>query len=47
MSPRSHTRKHKEMDVSQNLTSLNVTDQQLQTVRAALDQVEAALPGLL
>ena len=47
MSPRSHTRKHKEMDVSQNLISLDVTDQQLQTVRAALDQIEAALPGLI
>jgi len=47
MSPRLHTRKHKEMDVSQNLITLNVTDQQLQTVRTALDQIEAALPGLI
>lgn len=36
MSPRSHTRKHKEMNVSQNLITLNVTDQQLQAVRTAL-----------
>ena len=43
MSPRSHTRKHKEMDVSQNLISLEVTDQQLETVRAALDRIEAEL----
>ena len=35
------------MDVSQNLITLNVTDQQLQTVRTALDQIEAALPGLI
>ncbi len=47
MSPRSHTRKHKEMDVSQNLIALNVTDAQLQTARTALDQIEAALPGLI
>lgn len=47
MSPRSHTRKHKEMDVSQNLVSLEVSHQQLETVRAALDQIEAALPGLI
>ena len=33
------------MDVSQNLISLDVTDQQVQTVRAALDQIEAALPS--
>lgn len=47
MSPRSHTRKHKEMDVSQNLISLEVSHQQLETVRTALDQIEAALPGLV
>lgn len=47
MSPRSHTRKHKEMDVSQNLISLEVSHQQMETVRAALDQIEAALPGLI
>ena len=35
------------MDVSQNLITLNVTDAQLQTVRTALDQIEAALPGLI
>lgn len=33
--------------MSQNLITLNVTDQQLQTVRSALDQIEAALPGLV
>ena len=38
------TRKH-EMDVSQYLISLDVTDPQVQAVRAALDQIEAALPG--
>lgn len=47
MTPRTHTGKHKEMDVSQNLISLDVTDQQLYTVRSALDQIEAALPGLI
>lgn len=47
MGPRSHTRKHKEMDVSQNLISLEVSQQQLETVRTALDQIEAALPGLI
>jgi hypothetical protein len=35
------------MDVSQNLTTLNVTDAQLQTGRTALDQIVAALPGLI
>jgi len=35
------------MDVSQNLITLNVSDAQLQTVRTALDQIEAALPGLI
>ena len=33
------------MDVSQHLISLHVTDPQVQAVRAALDQIEAALPG--
>lgn len=47
MSPRSHTRKHKEMDVSQNLISLEVSHEQLETVRTALDQIEAGLPGLI
>jgi hypothetical protein len=35
------------MDVSQNLVTLNVTDQQVQTVLTALGQIEAALPGLI
>lgn len=35
------------MDVSQNLITFNVTDAQLKTVRTALDQIEAALPGLI
>ena len=33
--------------MSQNLITLNVTDAQLQTVKTALDQIEAALPGLI
>ncbi len=41
------TRKHREMDVSQNLISLDVTDEQVQGVLAALEQIEAALPDLL
>jgi len=47
MSPRLHTGTHKEMDVSQNLITLTVTDEQLQSVRTALAQIEAALPGLI
>lgn len=35
------------MDVSQNLISMTVTDAQAEAVRKALDQIEAALPGLL
>ncbi|QCO67542.1 hypothetical protein E5843_06730 [Luteimonas yindakuii] len=35
------------MDVSQNLISLDVTDEQVQGVLAALGQIEAALPDLL
>ena len=33
--------------MSQNLISLEVSHQQLETVRTALDQIEAALPGLI
>lgn len=33
--------------MSQNLITFNVTDQQVQSVRTALDQIEAALPGLI
>lgn len=33
--------------MSQNLISLDVTDAQVQAVRAALEQIEAALPGLI
>ncbi|MGY3264388.1 hypothetical protein [Lysobacter sp. HA35] len=33
--------------MSQNLITLEVSYQQLETVRAALDQIEAALPGLI
>lgn len=47
MRPRSRTRKHEEMDVSQDLISLEVSHEQLQTVRTAPDQIEAALPRLI
>ena len=33
--------------MSQNLISLEVSHQQLETVRTALDQIKAALPGLI
>ncbi|HEY4555717.1 MAG TPA: hypothetical protein VIG68_04705 [Lysobacter sp.] len=33
--------------MSQNLITFDVTDQQVQAVRAALDAIEAALPGLI
>lgn len=45
MSPRTHTARHKAMDVSQNLISLEVSHEQLDAVRSALDRIEAALPG--
>lgn len=35
------------MDVSQNLISFEVSPQQIESVRGALDQIEQALPGLV
>ncbi|MFD0740244.1 hypothetical protein ACFQZQ_13250 [Lysobacter koreensis] len=39
--------KHKEMAVSQNLVSLEITETQLATAMAAVLQIESALPGLI